>query len=49
MKGDLEPVMADEEEVARVLLYLGKVGATDRRDSETKDMSEDFRGYACDV
>jgi len=49
MKGDLQPVVADEEEVVRALRYIGKVGATDLRGVETKDMTEDFWGYACDV
>ena len=43
--------MTDEEEVVRALWYLGKVGVTDPRsvDVETKDVSEDFWRYACDV
>ena len=49
MKGDLEPVVADGEEVVRVFLQPGKVGVIDCRYSKTKDMSEDFWGYACDV
>ena len=49
--GDLEPVVTDEEEVVRALWYLGKVGITDPRgvDVETKDVTEDFWRYACDV
>jgi len=45
----LVPVVADEEEVVRVLRYLGKVGVADLRDVETKDVTEDFWGYACDI
>ena len=41
--------MADEEEVVRALLYLGEVGVTDLRNVETKDATEDFWRYACDV
>jgi len=48
VKGDLEPVVTDEEEVVRALWYLGKVGVTDLRDVETKDVAEDFWRYACD-
>ena len=43
------PVVADEEEVVRALCYLGKVGVTNFRDVETKDVTEDFWRYACDV
>jgi hypothetical protein len=45
----LEPVVTDEEEVVRVLWYPGKVGVTDLRDVETKDVPEDLWRYACDV
>jgi len=47
----LEPMMTDEEEVVRALWYLGKVGITDPRgvDVETKDVTDNFWRYACDV
>ena len=49
VKCDLEPVVTNEEEVVRALWYLGKVGVTDPRDAEIKDVPEDFWGYACDI
>jgi hypothetical protein len=45
----LEPVVTDEEEVVRVLWYLGEVGVTDLRDVETKDVPENLWRYARDV
>ena len=39
----------DEEEVVRALWYLGKVGVTDPRGVETKDVTEDLWRYVCDI
>ena len=41
--------MADEEEVVRALRYPGEVRVTDPRSVETKYVTEDFWGYACDI
>jgi len=42
-------MVTNEEEVVRALCCLGKVGVTDPRDAETKDVTKDFWRYACDV
>ena len=47
--GDFEPVVTNEEEVVRALLYPGELGVTElRRDVETEDVSEDFWRYVRD-
>lgn len=42
MKRDLEPVVTDEKEVVRALLYLGKAGVSRPHDVKRKDVPEDF-------
>jgi hypothetical protein len=48
--GDFEPVVTNEEEVVRVLLYSGELGVTEFcSDVETEDVPKDFWRYAGDV
>ena len=47
MRGDLEPMVADEEEVIRALLQSAELWKiSTRNDVPTKDRPEDFWGYA---
>jgi hypothetical protein len=48
VRGDLEPMVTNEEEIVRIPLQSAKKwGASIQNNVPTKYGPEDFRGYAC--